>query len=54
MAHERGTLEAVMKARSAYDRSVTADEKARAENHISSTLWTLFAVAEQYPDLKAN
>jgi len=54
MAHERDTLEAVTKARSAYDRSMTADEKARAENRLSSALGTLFAVAEQYPDLKAN
>ena len=36
MAHERDTLEAVTKARSAYDRSMTADEKARAENRLSS------------------
>jgi LemA protein len=54
MVHERDTLEAVTKARSAYGRSVTADEKARAENRVSGALGTLFAVAERYPDLKAN
>ena len=54
MVHERDTLEAVTKARSAYDRSLTADEKARAENRLSGAVGTLFAVAEQYPDLKAN
>lgn len=54
MRHERETMEAVTKARVAYDRSVTPDEKARAENRLTGALKTLFAVAEQYPDLKAN
>jgi LemA protein len=54
MTHERETLEAVTKARAAYGRSMTVDEKARAENQLTSALGTLFAVAEQYPDLKAN
>jgi len=54
MAHERGTLEAVTKARANYDNSRTIDEKARAENRLTSALGALFAVAEQYPDLKAN
>jgi LemA protein len=54
MAHERETLEAVTKARAAYGKSMTVDEKARAENQLASALGSLFAVAEQYPDLKAN
>lgn len=54
MAHERETLEAVTKARAAYGNSLTVDEKARAENRLTTALGTLFAVAEQYPDLKAN
>jgi LemA protein len=54
MAHERETLEAVTKARAAYGKSMTVDEKARAENQLTSALGSLFAVAEQYPDLKAN
>jgi LemA protein len=54
MAHERETLEAVTKARAAYGQSMTVDEKARAENQLTSALGSLFAVAEQYPDLKAN
>ncbi len=33
---------------------MTVDEKARAENQLTSALGSLFAVAEQYPDLKAN
>jgi LemA protein len=54
MAHERETLEAVTKARSAYAQSTSVDQKANAENQLTSALGKLFAVAEQYPDLKAN
>jgi LemA protein len=54
MAHERDTLEAVTKARAGYEGSRTVDEKARAENQMTHALRTLFAVAEQYPNLKAN
>lgn len=54
MAHERGTLENVVKARQqAIDAKGLAD-KAKAENMLTSTLRSLFAVAENYPDLKAN
>ncbi len=54
MKHERETLEAVTNARSAYGRSTSVDDKAKAENQITRALGKLFAVAEQYPDLKAN
>lgn len=54
MTHERDTLESVTNARSVYGRSTTVDEKAKAENQITRALGRLFAVAEQYPDLKAN
>src|SRR5215510_5974368 len=54
MKHERETLEGVTAARSAYSRSVSVDEKAKAENQLTRALGKLFAVAEQYPDLKAN
>lgn len=55
MQHERGVLENVTKARAALaGASGTPLEKAGAENMLSSTLKTLFAVAENYPDLKAN
>lgn len=54
MTHERETLESVTNARSAYSRSANVDEKARAENQLTRALGKLFAVAEQYPDLKAN
>jgi LemA protein len=54
--HERGTLEAVVQARQQAI-SVSADDvaqRAQAENALSQTLRSLFAVAEAYPDLKAN
>ncbi|MBV8950168.1 MAG: LemA family protein [Actinobacteria bacterium] len=56
-AHERGTLDSVTQARAA---AVTAGQagspqaQAEAENTLTTTLRSLFAVAEQYPDLKAN
>src|SRR6476619_879668 len=54
MTHERETRESVTNARSAYSRSTSVDEKAKAENQLTRALGKLFAVAEQYPDLKAN
>ena len=54
MKHERDTLEGVTNARTAYSRSRGVDEQAQAENQITQALGKLFAVAEQYPDLKAN
>ncbi len=53
-AHERGVLENVTKARTEAMGASTPEEHSRAENMLSSTLKTLFAVAESYPDLKAN
>lgn len=54
MTHERETLQNVVNARSAYSRSMSVDEKANAENQLTRALSRLFAVAEQYPNLKAN
>jgi LemA protein len=54
MTHERETLENVTNARSVFGRSTSVDEKAKAENQLTRALSRLFAVAEQYPDLKAN
>jgi LemA protein len=53
-AHERETLEAVTNARAAMAQAKTVQEQAQAQNMITSALKTLFAVAEQYPNLKAN
>ena len=53
--HERETLEAVTKARQmAIDTKGSAAEQAKAENYLTQTLRSLFAVVENYPDLKAN
>jgi LemA protein len=54
MMHERETLESVTKARTAYSTGLNINDKAQAENQIVGALGKLFAVAEQYPDLKAN
>ncbi len=55
MTHERETLEAVTRARQqAVEIKGSLEDKARVENALSQTLRSLFAVAEQYPDLKAN
>lgn len=53
-AHEAGVFERVTAARAAAMQAGTAASKAQAENMLSSTLKSLFAVAEAYPDLKAN
>ncbi len=52
-SHESGVLEAVTQAR-ATAMQATGDAKPAAENALSSTLKSLFAVSENYPDLKAN
>lgn len=52
--HERETLEAVMKARSQVATAGTIDQKVENENMLTGALGRLFAVAENYPDLKAN
>jgi LemA protein len=55
MTHERETLEAVTAARQqAVNITGDVEAKARAENQLSQTLRSLFAVSEAYPDLKAN
>ena len=53
-AHESKTLEAVVAARTAVASSSTTAEKLENENVLTGTLRSLFAVAEAYPDLKAN
>ena len=53
-AHEQGTLEAVTNARAAAAGATTVEGKVQAENALTGALRQLFAVAEAYPDLKAN
>lgn len=52
--HEKELLENVTKARTSAMSAGNVQEKGPAENMLTSTLKTLFAVAENYPDLKAN
>lgn len=54
MTHERNVFEKVTEARTKAMGAQSKDEKAGAENMLSNTLKTLFAVSENYPDLKAN
>lgn len=55
MAHEKNVLENVTRARTeAMNLSGNAFDREKHENALSSTLKSLFAVAENYPDLKAN
>jgi LemA protein len=53
-AHERGTLEAVVQARNAAVAASGPQAQAQAENMLSGALRQLFALAESYPNLKAN
>ena len=53
-AHEKGLFEKVTEARAAAMGAQTPAQKEQAENMLSGTLKSLFAVAENYPDLKAN
>jgi len=52
--HERELFENVTKARTAAMGAQTMEEHGKAENMLSGALKSLFAVAENYPDLKAN
>ena len=53
-AHEKETLEKVIAARNAAQGAQTIEDKIAGENALQGTLKSLFAVAEGYPDLKAN
>jgi len=53
-AHERGVFEKVTEARTRAMGAHSVHERAEAENMLSQTLKSLFAVAENYPELKAS
>ena len=53
-SHEKEVFEKVTEARANAMGAGTTEDKAKAENMLSNTLKSLFAVAEAYPDLKAN
>ena len=52
--HEKETLENITAARAKVSNAGSVEERAQAENQLTGALKTLFAVAEAYPDLKAN
>ena len=54
MEHESSVLAKVTDLRSSWADANTVDEKAKLDNELSDTLKTIMAVAENYPDLKAN
>jgi LemA protein len=53
-AHERGTLEAVVQARNAAIAAPGVEQKVQAENMLTGALRQLFALSENYPNLKAS
>ncbi|WP_396592947.1 LemA family protein [Brevundimonas sp. R86498] len=53
-SHEQGTLDAVTRARAAAAGATSVNDKVAADNMLTGALGKLFAVAEAYPDLKAN
>ena len=54
MEFERDTLTKITQARSQYQQAVTIDQKVQADQSMTSALRGFFAVAENYPELKAN
>ena len=54
MQYERQTLQLITEARTAFLKANTVAEKAQADNLLSGALKSLFAVAENYPELKAD
>jgi LemA protein len=54
MQYEQKTFQLITEARTAFMRASSVGEKAAADNMISGALKSLFAVSENYPDLKAN
>ena len=54
MTHEKETFEKITDLRSSWSETQTIHEKANLDNELSTALKTIMAVAENYPDLKAN
>ncbi len=52
--HEKGTLQSVVEARAKAVNATGVAEKGQTENFLTASLKSLFAVVENYPDLKAN
>ena len=54
MTHEKETFEKITSLRSSWSQTQTVAEKANLDNELSTALKSIMAVAENYPDLKAN
>ncbi len=54
MQHERAIFDKLSEARGAVAKATTVGQRAQAENMVTAALGRFFAVAENYPDLKAN
>jgi LemA protein len=54
MKYEQSVLEKITQARTAFMSATSVEDKTKAENLLNQSLKTLFAVSENYPDLKAN
>jgi len=52
--HEKGTFEAITQARAAATAATTPEDRARAEGQVGALLGKIVAIAEAYPELKAN
>jgi len=52
--HEQGTFEKIVEARNSYTNATSVSDKSQANNMLTDTLKSVFALAENYPDLKAN
>jgi LemA protein len=53
-AHEQGTFEKIVEARNNFTKATSVEDKSQANNMLSESLKSIFALAESYPDLKAN
>ena len=54
MKHEKETLEGVIAARNSYQSATTNEDAMNADTELTKSISKLFALAEAYPDLKAN
>lgn len=54
MTHEKETFEKITEIRSAWSDNASVTEKANLDNELSTTLKSIMAISESYPDLKAN
>ncbi len=54
MTHEEKTLTDIVEARNNFTKASTIEDKSNANNNLTNTLKSIFALSEAYPDLKAN